>query len=178
MLFETWMTKEEIYRSYRQAKDPASQIKILAELNAVPNEHIEKIIREQETKEVEMKQTVTPVAQKNITEIKSAEKHVLHKTPMADVKIKIKRKPERKPRGEKPVLTAEKVSEKDAAIKALISYKNNIHIRQKSAEDEAAKGLKEAAALIAKAEEKLKEAENLRKEAEKAEKAVGALAEA
>ena len=41
------MTEGEIFRSYKEAKNPKEQIKVLAELNAVPKEIIVDILKKQ-----------------------------------------------------------------------------------------------------------------------------------
>ncbi len=45
------MSSYEILKSYRTAKKPGQQVKILAELNAVPVEIIKEVIRAQKEKE-------------------------------------------------------------------------------------------------------------------------------
>lgn len=61
------MTEGEILRSYREAKNPKEQIKVLAELNAVPKDTIIDILIEQGVDEKELPKRRKPKVNKTVT---------------------------------------------------------------------------------------------------------------
>ena len=57
-----WMPPDEIVASYLQAKEPKKQIRVLAELNAVPADEIRRILRERNVKEPKRTKVKTKTA--------------------------------------------------------------------------------------------------------------------
>ena len=191
----TWMSHEEIYKSYKSAEQPKRQIEILCDLNATSRDKIIKIIEEQEVVEKERKAVLKQAKTKyNIRPIMNAggkdaadgegwySKHKIERKE--NIQIPPQTNTDIKSEGETVMAIhtsttsahaqpkKEAVNQETEAVMACIKQKETAIENAREAEKRAQECIEKAKNNIQMAEIALTEAETAKKEAQKAEAAI------